>query len=114
MDVSGKNQKVWCNEHQKRDGSKWYEYNVSISKKKQDGSYVNAYIKVKFSKDVDIEDPIPNGVKMDYEGFMTVDEYTDRDGNIVRKPMLFVTKAVFPELESSFDSFAEVEEAIPF
>ena len=32
------------------------KYSIGISKKKQDGSYENAYIKVEFNKDVELED----------------------------------------------------------
>ena len=32
------------------------KYTIGISKKKQDGSYENAYIKIEFNKDVELED----------------------------------------------------------
>lgn len=32
------------------------KYNISISKKKQDGSYETAYMKIEFNKDVELKD----------------------------------------------------------
>ena len=115
MDVSDKNAKLWVNEHKKRDGGKWYDYSLGASRKLMEGGWANISIKAKFSKDVAVPEPLANGTKISYEGFMTVDIYEDRDGNEVRKPMIMITKASFPELEDiPVDSFASMEEDIPF
>lgn len=113
MDVKGKS-KVWANEHQKRDGGVWYDYNISISKKKQDGTYTNAYMRAFFTKDANAPEPIPNGSWMEFEGYLSVDEYESK-GMLVKKPMIMVTKAVFPDLKADVpDSFSQAEDDIPF
>lgn len=116
MDVSGNKAKVWVNEHQKRDGGKWYDYNVGIGKKKQDGTYVNMYIRVKFAKELGLPDDIPNGTMMEnYEGYMTIDDYTTRDGEVVKRPLVIITKADFPELDADIpDSYEQLDEDILF
>lgn len=116
MDVSGSKAKVWVNEHQKRDGGKWYDYNVGIGKKKQDGSYVNMYIRVKFAKELGLPEDIPNGTMMEnYEGYMTIDDYTSREGETVKRPLVIITKADFPELDADIpDSYEQLDEQIPF
>lgn len=114
MDVSGKNVRVWANEHKKRDGGSWYDYNVSIGKKKQEGGYVNAYMKVKFTRDANAPEVIPNGSVMDFEGYLTVDDYV-RDGEPIRRPMIMVTQVVFPELSVDVpDSYEQLDEEMPF
>lgn len=116
MDVSGSKAKVWVNEHQKRDGGKWYDYNVGIGKKKQDGSYVNMYIRVKFAKELELPEDIPNGTMMEnYEGYMTIDDYTSREGETVKRPLVIITKANFPELDADIpDSYEQLDEDMPF
>lgn len=116
MDVSGNKAKVWVNEHQKRDGGKWYDYNVGIGKKKQDGSYINMYIKVKFAKELGLPEDIPNGTMMEnYEGYMTINDYTSREGETVKRPLVIITKADFPELDADIpDSYEQLDEQIPF
>ena len=116
MDVSGNKAKVWVNEHQKRDGGKWYDYNVGIGKKKQDGSYINMYIRVKFAKELGLPEDIPNGMAMEnYEGYMSVDDYTSRDGEVVKRPLVIITKADFPELDADIpDSYEQLDEDMPF
>lgn len=51
-------------------------YSTSLSKKKQDGTYDNAYINVYFKKGTDI----PNKTKIDIKhGFLTFDKYQKND-----------------------------------
>lgn len=114
MDVSGKNEKLWINKREKRDGGIWLEYSVGIGKRNMDGKYINAYMRVKFSKSCEVPSMLPNGVKMNYEGFMTIDEYESR-GEQVRKPMVMITRVEFPDYEYQMeDSFSEVDEDVPF
>lgn len=122
MDVRGEGVRVWVNERQRKDGGTWSDYSIGISKKRQDDTYATAYVKCRFTKDVRLPDVFPNGMKMDYEGFLSVDEYTDKDGKEVKRPMIVVTKADFETAlpdRSKFadvetDSFNAAEEDIPF
>jgi hypothetical protein len=116
MDINGKGVKVWVNEHTKRDGGKWYDYNVSVNKKlPESGEYKSAYVKVRFGRDVYVPEKLPNGAKMDFEGYLTVDFFVDKDGREVKKPMIMVTTAKFPELyDEAADDYAEVDDSIPF
>lgn len=123
MNVSGEDTRVWVNEHQRQDGTKWLDYSLGISKKTESGDYVNAYMKVRFAKSVKAPEGLQNGTKMDYEGFITVDSYTDKDGKEVRRPMVMITKADF-DIEPKYNpsqvseeqiaGFSAAEDDIPF
>lgn len=124
MNITGEDTRLWVNERQRADGSKWFDYSVGISKKTEDGHYVNTYMKVRFAKSVNIPTDLPNGTKMDYEGFITVDSYTDKEGNEVKRPMAMITKADFyiegqrPKTveysEDQIAGFSAAEEDVPF
>lgn len=111
MDVKGKDVKLWVNEYEKKDGGKFRTYSVSSSRKDADGKYMYAPMKVFFKKDIDVSH-VENGTPFDFEGFMTVDAYTNKDGKEVRNPAIMVTRADFGELGDT--GFAEAEEDIPF
>ena len=113
VDVSGKNVKLWISHNKTRDGREFSTYSIGISKKNQDASYTNMYLRVKFGRDVCIPRELPNGAQMDFEGFMTVDAYTDRSGNEVKSPALFITSAIFHDIYDT-EGFSEAEEDIPF
>ena len=85
MEVSAKKAKLWRKDIQGKNG-KFHKYTVGISKKTQDGKFVNAYMPVVFSRKAEAPDEIPNGAMCDFEGFMSVESYTDRDGNARNTP----------------------------
>lgn len=111
LDISGKNVKLWVNDHEGRNG-KFQTYSVSISKKSADGKYINKPVKLFFGKDVWKPDTVPNGHVIDFEGFPTLDIYTDRDGNERKEVAIYATKIDWGRLTE--DSFVEAEEEIPF
>ena len=108
MEVSAKKAKVWRKDIEGKNGT-FPKYSVSVSKKTQDGKWVNAYIPVVFSKKADAPNKIENGTTIDFEGFMSVESYTDRDGNTRNTPQIVIMSALFEE-----DGFAQAEEDIPF
>lgn len=108
MEVSAKNAKIWRKDIEGKNGT-FHKYTVSVSKKNQDGKYVNAYIPVVFSKKADAPDKIENGALCDFEGFMSVESYTDRDGNTRNTPQIVIMSALFEE-----DGFEQAETEIPF
>ena len=114
-DVIGKNARLWKQERESENGI-WYTYTVSISRKVDD-VYRNAYMKVRFIKDIDVSN-IDNGANFDFKGFLTLDIYTNKEGREVKNPMIMITKVNFGESEESEDTqdtaFAEAEEDIPF
>ena len=118
ISITGNYARIWVKEHQKSDGTKWHSYNIGIGKKRQNGTYVNAYMKVKFGKSVDMPSVLPNGTKIEnFEGFMSVDDYIKGE-QVVKEPMLVITKAEFPDLVPDIidvpDSFSQLDEQIPF
>lgn len=108
MDVSAKNAKIWRKDIEGKNGT-FHKYSVSVSKKTQDGKYVNAYIPVVFSKKADAPDKIENGALCDFEGFMSVESYTDREGNTRNTPQIVIMSALFEE-----DGFEQAMGDIPF
>lgn len=108
MDVSEKKAKIWRKDYQGKNGE-FYRYSVSISKKNEDGKYVNAYLPIKFSKKADAPEKIENGTFCSFEGFMSVESFKDKDGNERNQPMIIAMSAQFEG-----DSFEQMEEDIPF
>ena len=108
MEVSAKNAKIWRKDIEGKNGT-FYRYSVSVSKKTQDGKYVNAYIPVVFSKKSDAPEKIDNGALCDFEGFMSVESYTDREGVTRNTPQIVIMSALF-----EVDGFEQAEDEIPF
>ena len=113
MDVSAKGVKIWRKDIEGRNGM-FHKYTVSVSRKMQDGNYVNAYIPVVFAKRADAPEKIENGSLADIEGFMSVESYTDRDGHTRNTPQIVVTRVDFADPTTGVDSFAQAEVEIPF
>lgn len=95
MEVSEKRAKLWINQHERPDGSVWHDYSIGISSKRQDGSWANTSIKAAFSKKVELPAALANGAFIGIHGFMTVHEYTRKDGTKVTQPMIMITHAKF-------------------
>lgn len=126
VDVTGKNVKLWINERPSRNGGTWPDYSIGISKRKQNGGYVNGYIKVRFGRDVVVPRELPNGASMDFSGYITLDVYTSKDGQEVKKDMIMITSAKFHDVygdDSGYsstadygdvDSFEQADDDIPF
>lgn len=108
MNVSEKKAKIWRKDYQGKNGE-FYRYSVSISKKNEDGKYVNAYLPIKFSKKADAPEKIENGTVCAFEGFMSVESFKDKDGNERNQPMIIAMSVQFED-----DSFEQMEEDIPF
>lgn len=84
MQVSG-DAIIFRNDHDSPNG-KWYTYATGVSNKRQDGSYVNAYLDVRFRKGVVLENKSKINIK---NGFLTVREYTS-NGETQKKLELMV------------------------
>ncbi len=112
MEVSAKNAKIWRKDIEGKNGT-FHKYSVSVSKKTQDGKYVNAYIPVVFSKKADAPDKIENGALCDFEGFMSVESYTDRDGNTRNTPQIVIMSVDFDDITIG-TRFEEAESETPF
>lgn len=111
MDIIGKNVKLWVNEREAADGTKFNTYSVSASRKDADGNYVYAPIKVFFKRDIDLSN-VESGMKFDFKGFDTVDVYTNKDGKEIRNPAIMIMQADFGEFNET--AFREAEEDMPF
>lgn len=108
MEVSAKRAKIWRKDIEGKNGT-FHRYSVGVSKKTPDGKYVNAYIPVVFSKKADAPDVIDNGAMCDFHGFMSVESYTDREGNTRNTPQIVIMSALFDG-----DGFEQAEEDMPF
>lgn len=112
MDITAKNAKLWVNEHKKRDGGTWKEYSLGFSKKNEDGNYINASMRVRFSSKVDVPDDLDNGCILEsFSGFSSAEVFTDRTGAEIKRPMIVITSV--PQWEN-VDGFAQLEEDCPF
>ena len=113
MEVSATKAKIWRKDIEGRNGT-FYKYSVGVSKKTQDGRYVNAYIPVVFSKKADAPEKITNGALCDFTGFMSVESYTDREGKTRTQPQIVIMSVDFDDPTEGADSFSQAEVEIPF
>lgn len=113
MDIRADKVKVWRKDFEGKNGT-FYRYSVSVSRKMEDGKYVNAYIPVVFSKKSGAPEKISNGAVCSIEGFMSVDSYTDKEGKTRNTPQIVVMKVDFEDASEGNDSFEQAEEEVPF
>lgn len=116
MNVSEKNARVWRKDIEGKNGT-FYRYTVGISKKMDDGSYLTAYMPIRFTKRANMPDKIENGAKVDFSGFLSVDPYLDKEGHEVRQIIIVAMNATLADggdPSEGVDSFAEAETDIPF
>ena len=114
MDVSERNARIWRRDIEGKNGT-FYRYTTSVSSKNQDGSYSNAYMDIKFSKKSGAPEKIENGAKCDFNGFMTVESYKDKEGKEHNRPVIMVMECAFEnDPEDMGDSFSQAEDEIPF
>ena len=115
MNVSEKNARIWRKDYEGRNGA-YSRYTVSIRNKNADGSYgASYYMPIRFSKKSGAPEKITNGASCDFEGFLTTDSYTNKEGKEIVNPQIIVMKVHFNgDAEEGGDSFTEMEEEIPF
>ena len=113
MDVHAGRAKLWRKDIQGKNGV-FYKYSVGVSRKTQDGKFVNAYIPVVFSKRAEAPEEIPNGAMCDFDGFMSVESYTDKDGNTRNTPQIVIMSIEFDDPTIGADGFSKAEEELPF
>jgi hypothetical protein len=111
INVDCKNVKLWKNEHEGRKGT-FYTYSVSVSKKMKDGTYKNKSMKV-YPKD-GLPSDLPNGATCDIEGFLTLDIFQGRDGEVMN-PMIYANNIKFHDYDfDDVDGYEQLDADIPF
>jgi len=113
MDVKETKAKIWRKDFEGKGGT-FHRYSVGVSRRLEDGKWVNAYIPCVFSKKSGAPEKIENGTICSIEGFMSVDSYTDKDGNTRNTPQIVVMKVKFDDPTTGVDSFEQAEDEIPF
>lgn len=116
MDVSAKNARIWRKDIEGRDGT-FYRYSVSISSKREDGSWASAYMPIRFAKKANMPEKISNGAKCDFSGFLSVYEYRDEDGNTRKSFQIIAMRATLVDggnPTEDVDSFEQLSEDLPF
>ena len=116
MNVSEKGVRIWRKDIESGNGT-FYRYSVSISKKREDGSYANKYMPIRFAKKANMPEKISNGAKCDFSGFLSVEERHDKDGNTITEFVIVAMNATLTDggdPSEGVDSFAEAETDIPF
>ena len=116
MDISAKNVKIWRKDIEGRDGT-FYRYSVSISSKREDGSWATAYMPIRFAKKANMPEKISNGAKCDFSGFLSVYEYKDEDGNTRKSFQIIAMRATLEDggdPSEEVDSFEQLLEDFPF
>lgn len=116
MNISEKGAKVWRKDIESKNGT-FYRYSVGISKKLEDGSYLTAYMPIRFAKRANMPEKIENGAKCDFSGFLSVDTYLDKEGHEVRQIIIVAMNATLTDggdPSEGADSFEQLEDDIPF
>ena len=114
MNVSEKNARIWRKDFEGKNGA-YYRYTVGIRSKNMDSTFTTYYMPIKFSKKSGAPEKISNGAVCDFEGFLTSDSYTSKDGKEVTFPQIIVMNAHFEgDAEDIGDSFAELDMEMPF
>lgn len=116
MNISEKGAKIWRKDIESKNGT-FYRYSVGISKKLEDGSYLTAYMPIRFTKRANMPEKIDNGAKCDFSGFLSVDTYLDREGHEVRQIIIVAMNATLTDggdPSEGADSFEQLEDDIPF
>lgn len=117
VNITAKEVRVWRKDIETHDGIK-HRYSMSISSKKEGGGYDNIYLPVVFSKKSGAPSKISNGAICDFEGFPTVNAWTDKDGNAHKDLQIMVMKVRLhdtdDEADIDTDSFEQLETDIPF
>lgn len=109
INIEANNVKLWKNEREGRKG-KFYTYSISNSKKMKDGTYKNKGIKVIYPQGLPNE--LPNGATCDIKGFLTLDVWEGRDGEVANHA-IFAQEIKFHDLDD-VDSFEQLDEDVPF
>lgn len=116
MDISAKNAKIWRRDVEGKNGT-YHFYSVSVSSKREDGSWASVYMPIKFAKRANMPEKISNGAKCDFSGFLSVDERHDKEGNTIRELQIIAMKAVLTDggdPSEGMDSYEQLEEDLPF
>ena len=120
--IDGKNVKVWANEREGRNGA-WTEYVVGISRKNQDGTFTNKYLRLMTGAKTNKPNEIPHGSFIDFKGWLTViDNRRDAEGE--PEIAIYATDIWLSDRKnqrtqsvpqnSMPDSFSEADDDIPF
>lgn len=116
MDISAKGAKIWRKDIEGKNGT-FYRYSVSVSSKREDGSWASKYMPIRFAKKANMPEKIGNGAKCDFSGFLSVEERPDKEGNKVTEFVIIAMRATLADADDpaeGVDSFAEAEMDIPF
>ena len=118
--ITFKDEKIWKSEVKTQNGS-FDIYSVSLSAKDTNGNYIkpSMYVKVRVPKDTSFE----NGQKVNLEGFLTFEAYTNKEGKNIQRPVIVAMKInaiadyddnTHYEEDAVADGFQAVEDEIPF
>ncbi len=108
MQVNGETT-IFAKAHEGRDGT-WYTYSTGVSSKRQDGSYTNAYLDVRFRKGVVVENKTKIDIK---DGFLTVREF-EVNGETRKKIELMVLAFDIAEGGNTTGFTALRDDEVPF
>lgn len=117
MDITAKNAKIWRKDIEGRNGT-FYRYTVSVSSRREDGSWASKYMPIRFAKKANMPEKISNGAKCDFSGFLSVEERPDREpGNRVTEFVIIAMRATLTDAgdpTENVDSFEQLSEDLPF
>lgn len=120
INVEAENVRLWINEHERDDGSKWRTYSISTSSKDPaSGDYINKGLEVKLRREVNVPEDTKNGALCTINGSLSNKVFTDKNGEKRVEHIMWAHEIIFdkglpePRGESA-DSFEQLEEDMPF
>ena len=119
INVEAENVRLWINEHERDDGSKWRTYSISTSSKDQNGDYVNKSLEVKLRKGVNVPEDTKNGALCTINGSLSNKVITGKNGEKRVEHIMWAHDIYFdkglPALKGEpAGSFEGLEEDMPF
>ena len=115
INVKAERVKIWRKDIEGKNGT-FYRYTAGISTKIDD-EWVNSYMSVRFAKKSGAPEKIENGATCDFEGFMGVESYKNKEGKAINSPMIWITSVKFEGnvgVDVEADGYEQLSEDIPF
>lgn len=108
MQISGETM-IFRKERESASG-KWYAYSTGVSSKRQDGSWINGYLDVKFRKGVEVENKTKINIK---NGFLSAKEFKTGSGETGKRLELVILE--FDVVDAPNSGFtAMTNDDVPF
>ena len=120
INVEAEHVRLWVNEHERPDGTKWASYSISTSSKDQEGGYINKPLEVRFRNDAKLPEgySLKNGELVTIRGSLSNRAFKykgeDRVEHLLWAHEIDIEGRLPEPTGEKADSFEQLSEDIPF